>query len=217
MAKNALMVIDVQRDFCKGGALAVEESDYIFPSVRLWAETFEAFKRPIIYSMDYHPEYTPHFDRWPVHCVRGTEGAKMDERTYVPDGTFTPVYFVQKGLGEDDGYSAFSSPSLIYKYQFPEESFPEESLLSVLLQEDVETLYVLGLATDYCVKQTVFDARDLGFRVIVLLDGCAAVDTEHQKESWAAMQAAGAELFYYSHRLNVLNEEVLTPTDLTNA
>lgn len=207
MAQNALMIIDVQNDFCEGGSLAISESEDIFPSIEMWAKTFASFGRPVIYSMDYHPKETPHFDIWPVHCVAGSEGAKLHEKTYIPDPLKSPVYFVLKGLGQDHGYSAFSQPANVFQYRFPEDAQPKDDLLTLLADEGVKTLYVVGLATDYCVKQTVLDALKHGFQVKVLLDGCAAVDVANQYTSWDEMYEAGADLFVYSRRVAPLTNE----------
>lgn len=203
MADSALLVVDVQNDFCEGGSLAVPESPHIFESVNTWIQTFEEFGRPVIYSLDYHPKDTPHFEKWPVHCVAGTEGAKLHNSVFLADPDKTPVYFVLKGLGQDDGYSAFSQPSSVIGYHFPDEATQHGSLFETLIAEGVTTLYVLGLATDYCVRQSVLDALDLNLRVMVLLDGCAAVNVAGQKKVWREMFNAGAEVFFGAKRLEL--------------
>jgi nicotinamidase/pyrazinamidase len=171
--ESALLVVDVQNDFCPGGALAVADGDAIIPVINAWMPRFAT----VVASRDWHPANSVHFSRWPPHCVAGTYGAHF--RVGLDTGRFLLV--LDKGTDNlDDGYSAFEATS--------------EDLESWLRSRDIEMLYVCGLATDYCVLQTVLDALRLGFGVTVIRDGIAAVEVNPGDGQRArdAMKAAGA-------------------------
>lgn len=170
---TALLVVDVQNDFCPGGALGVAGGDAVIPVINAWMARFTT----VVASRDWHPANSVHFDRWPPHCVAGTYGAQF--RAGLDTGRFLLV--VNKGTSNsDDGYSAFEATN--------------EDLESWLRGQGVTMLYVCGLATDYCVLQTVLDALRLGFGVTVIRDGIAAVEA-HAGDGQRAedrMEAAGA-------------------------
>lgn len=171
--ESALLVVDVQNDFCPGGALAVADGDAIIPVINAWMPRFAT----VVASRDWHPANSVHFSRWPPHCVAGTYGAQF--RVGLDTGRFLLV--LDKGTDNlDDGYSAFEATS--------------EDLESWLRSRGIEMLYVCGLATDYCVLQTVFDALRLGFGVTVIRDGIAAVEVNpgDGQRAQDAMKAAGA-------------------------
>jgi nicotinamidase/pyrazinamidase len=178
--RRALIVVDVQNDFCPGGALAVERGDEVVaPLNRLIGEFLERGE-PVYKSRDWHPTRTKHFadfgGTWPVHCVRGTRGAEFHE-----DLLDDPrVRVVSKGLGDEDSYSAFDGTTLA-----------EE-----LRRQGVREVWVGGLATDYCVKNTVLDALREGFRVRALSDAMRAVNLKPDDGQRAIeeMRAAGAEV-----------------------
>lgn len=178
--RRALIVVDVQRDFCPGGALAVEHGDEVVePLNRLIAQFLERAE-PVYKSRDWHPSQTKHFAEyggtWPVHCVQGTRGAEFHE-----DLLDDPrVRVVSKGLGDEDNYSAFDGTTLAED----------------LRREGVREVWVGGLATDYCVKQTVLDALRAGFRVRALTDAMRAVNLQpgDDQRALAEMRAAGAEV-----------------------
>jgi len=170
---TALLVVDVQNDFCPGGALAVAGGDAVIPVINAWMPRFAT----VIASRDWHPVNSVHFNKWLPHCVAGTYGAQF--RAGLDTGRF--LLILDKGTGDtDDGYSAFEATS--------------ENLESWLRSRGVETLYVCGLATDYCVLQTVLDALRLGFGVTVIRDGIAAVEVHpgDGQRAQGAMEAAGA-------------------------
>jgi nicotinamidase/pyrazinamidase len=141
-----------------------------------------------VYTADWHPESTPHFQPdggiWPVHCVGGTWGAEFHPLLEV-DG---PV--VKKGTGGEDGYSGFS----VRDPATGEEAATE--LEQTLRSADVENVVVVGLATDYCVKETALDALHKGFGTTVLRGAIAAVDLEpgDGDRALAALQDAGAHV-----------------------
>ncbi len=155
MIKRCLLIVDLQNDFCPGGALAVKDGDKIVEPINSIMDKFDL----VIASKDMHPENTVHFKKWPVHCVRGTKGSDFH-----PDLNSDKIDFVfEKGTGNrDDGYSAFEATNM--------------DLESFLKEKGVDELYVCGLATDYCVKETVMDALKRGFKTLVITDCIKAVD-----------------------------------------
>jgi nicotinamidase/pyrazinamidase len=183
---SALLIVDVQNDFCPGGALAVRDGDQVVPPLRKVAARFGALGRPVYASRDWHPPDSRHFKDfgggWPVHCVQGTEGARLREDLQLPSSTM----IVSKGqTRHDDGYSAIVG-----------EVPGRGSLLADLSARGVNHLYVGGLATDYCVKHTVLDALRQGIGVTLLTDAIRAVDVSpgDGARSLEEMKAAGAEL-----------------------
>ncbi len=181
---SALLVVDVQNDFCPGGSLAVSEGDLVVPILNRYADVFHAAGRPIVASRDWHPERTTHFKQfggvWPAHCVQGTGGAEFHPELRLPPGTMV----VSKGMGEnEDNYSALEARD--------EEGRTVPELLADL---DIKRLYVGGLATDYCVKHSALDARKAGLDVVVLIDAIRGVDLQPGDSDRAVeeMRAAGA-------------------------
>ncbi|MFH0873440.1 MAG: nicotinamidase [Candidatus Komeilibacteria bacterium] len=185
-----LLVVDVQNDFCPGGSLAVPQGDDVVPVInRIMREHFGCDPRRVFFSRDWHPANSRHFaangGQWPVHCVRNTTGADFHPGLEVPPGAI----IVSKGVEpDDDGYSAFSDRCVIVD---PYESIHLERLLKL---RNITHLVVVGLATDYCVKATVIDARQKGFVVGVTLEACRAVNLHDQdlEQAISEMMAAGA-------------------------
>jgi len=164
--KAALVVVDVQNDFCPGGALAVSEGDQVVAALNRYIERFADAGLPIFASRDWHPERTTHFKAfggiWPVHCVQGTFGAEF-HRALRLGGEAT---IVSKGMAEDsDSYSGFDAVDST-----------GVGLADLLNRSGATRVYVGGLATDYCVKQTVLDGRQRGFDVVLLKDAIRGVD-----------------------------------------
>jgi nicotinamidase/pyrazinamidase len=162
----ALLIVDVQNDFCPGGALPVAEGDEVVPVLRRLAARFAALGLPVYASRDWHPPDSLHFavhgGAWPVHCVQGTEGARLRDDLYLPP----TAAIVTKGQGRhDEGYSAMVG-----------DVAGRGSLEDDLRARGVDRLYVGGLATDYCVRHTVLDALRRGFAVTLLTDAIRAVD-----------------------------------------
>jgi nicotinamidase/pyrazinamidase len=183
---RALLIVDVQHDFCPGGALAVPGGDRVVPVLRHAAQRFTALGLPVYASRDWHPADSTHFatqgGTWPAHCVQGTPGARLREDLELPASTM----IVTKGrTRHDDGYSAIVG-----------EVTGRGSLLEDLQARGVTHLYVGGLATDYCVKYTVLDALAQGFAVTVLTDAIRAVDVApgDGERALAEMAEAGAVL-----------------------
>lgn len=183
---SALILVDVQNDFCPGGALAVPDGDLIVPALNRAIQTFGNGERPIIASRDWHPRQTSHFaDRggpWPPHCVAGEPGAEFHRKLRLPTDTIV----LSKGTGADeDAYSAFQGRDQ-----------EGRSIEDVLRANNVSELYVGGLATDYCVRATVLDALQAGYRVNVIKNGVRGVDVKpgDSERALAEMQQAGAHL-----------------------
>lgn len=181
MADRALLIVDVQNDFCPGGALAVPGGDEVVPVLNRYMAKLDA---PVYASRDWHPEQTQHFRQyggpWPVHCVRGTEGAAFHQGLKLP----ADAVVVTKGTDPvDHGYSAFEATD-------PEgRPFGE-----VLKQTGVRTLYVGGLATEYCVRASVLDGLQQGFDVVLLTDAVRGIDVQpgDMQRALDEMRHAGA-------------------------
>lgn len=165
-AKDALIIVDVQVDFCPGGALAVKDGDQVVPVLNRYIERFRRCGSPIFATRDWHPAITKHFKAyggvWPVHCVQNTAGGAFHDRLAL-DGE---VIIISKGTSaESDSYSGFDGSDL-----------RGDSLEACLRQRAVERIHVGGLATDFCVKHTVLDGLKLGFKVSLLEDAIRGVD-----------------------------------------
>ena len=181
--KDALIVVDVQNDFCPGGALGVEGGDKIVPILNGYINRFAAAGLPIVVTRDWHPRQTSHFKGyggvWPVHCVQNTPGAEFHRDLKLPPNSI----LVSKGLGADeDAYSAFQAAD--------DAGAPLAKLLRGL---GVGRIFVGGLATDYCVKHTALDGLREGFAVVVLGDAIRGVDLQPDDSARALgeMRAAG--------------------------
>ncbi len=178
--KQALLVVDVQNDFCPGGTLAVPHGDEVIAPLNKLIDSFLQRGDPVYLSRDWHPATTKHFaaygGTWPVHCVQNTQGAEFH-----PALRNDPrIKVISKGLGDKDSYSAFD----------------ETNLAEQLKQDQVEELVVGGLATDYCVKNTVLDAIKNGFHVRAVADAMRPVELKpgDGNKAIAEMRAAGAEI-----------------------
>jgi nicotinamidase/pyrazinamidase len=188
-ASTALVVVDVQNDFADpSGSLSVQGGSEVVPAVNREVQAALEAGATIVYTQDWHPPDTPHFAKdggiWPVHCVQGSWGADFHPDLRVEG----PV--VRKGSHGEDGYSGFTMRD-------PEtgETRPTE-LEGVLRERDVERLVVVGLATDYCVKETALDGRRLGFATTVLTEAIRAVDLQpgDGDRALGELQAAGVEV-----------------------
>lgn len=188
-SETALIVVDVQNDFADpNGSLYVAGGDQIIDRINEEIRAAREADALVVYTQDWHPEATPHFAKdggiWPVHCVRNTWGAELHPGLDV-DGEI-----VRKGTEGEDGYSGFTvrDPSSGDK--------SGTKLESMLRARSVEHTVVVGLATDYCVKETAIDSALKGFRTMVVTDAIRAVNLEPEDGSKAlqAMSAAGAEL-----------------------
>lgn len=196
---RALIVVDVQNDFCPGGALAVPDGDAVVPVANALMPRFSL----VVATQDWHPAghgsfASAHAGRasgdvidlggvqqflWPDHCVQGTPGASFHSALDVA----VIDHVVRKGTDAGiDSYSAF----------FDNDHAKDTGLAAFLEQRCAEELIVLGLATDYCVKATVLDALGLGFGVTVVSDGCRAVEIAEGdgERAFKEMRSAGARV-----------------------
>ena len=158
---DALLVIDMQLDFLPGGTLGVPDGDQVIAPINRLMQLFRTRGLPVFASRDWHPEnhcsFAARGGPWPPHCVAGTEGAEFSPQLDLPPDALV----VSKADSADvDAYSAFK----------------DTGLAAQLRERGVRRVVVGGLATDYCVLNTVIDARDNGFEVIVVPEAMRAVD-----------------------------------------
>ena len=160
---DALIVVDVQRDFCPGGALPVPRGDEVIPVLNEYLERFRRAGAAIYATRDWHPpnhkSFREYGGEWPPHCIQGTEGAEFHPNLKLP----SDALIISKATEPDkEAYSGFEGTNL------------KESLES----RGVKRVFVGGLATDYCVKSTVLDALKYGFEVFLLVDAVRGVDLQ---------------------------------------
>jgi nicotinamidase/pyrazinamidase len=159
--QTALLVVDVQNDFTDPeGGLYVRGGEDVVDAVNVEVAAAMNAGGTVVYTQDWHPESTPHFAKdggiWPVHCVGGTWGADFFPNLIVHG----PV--VRKGTGGEDGYSGFS-------VRDPVTGVASPTQLQSLLPPEVRRLVIVGLAGDYCVKETALDGLRLGYEVVAPL------------------------------------------------
>lgn len=194
---NALLIIDVQNDFCPGGALAVPEGDAVVPVINKLSQKFDV----VLQTQDWHPEghssfasshdghepydtiTVPYGEQvlWPEHCVQGSEGA-----AFHPDlDTSRSQLIVRKGFRRHiDSYSAF----------YENDNKTTTGLAGYLRERDINKLFVAGLATDFCVKWSVLDGLNEGFSVTVVEDAVRGIDLDGSvAQAWDEMHIAGAQ------------------------
>lgn len=196
---TGLVIVDVQKDFCPGGALAVREGDRIIPVINQYIELFDKAYLPIFLTRDWHPGNHISFKQrggpWPPHCIQDSEGAEFHPDLRVPED----AAIISKAVRSDaDAYSAFEGTNLELE----------------LRRAKVRQLLVAGLATDYCVKNTVLDARRLDFETYLLIDAIRGVDVregdsdkavEEMKKQGAiplTLDAVQAEFERFGYSLN---------------
>lgn len=200
--KTALLLIDLQNDFCPGGALGVAEGDATINVANQAIAASLARNETVIASQDWHPADHRSFAInsnaqigtlgeleglpqvwWPEHCVQGTPGAELH-----PQLDKQPIAAIfRKGENPDiDSYSAF----------FDNGHRAQTALDGWLKERGITHLAVMGLATDYCVKFSVLDALRLGYQTQVIIDGCRGVNLspDDSEQALAEMQSAGAQL-----------------------
>ena len=158
---DALLIVDVQNDFCPGGALAVSEGDQVVPVLNEWIEQAQRDGVPVYASRDWHPashiSFTERGGPWPPHCVQGTSGAAFHPGLRLPSN----VEIISKADKlEEDSYSAFGGTDLAER----------------LRRAGVSRVWIGGLTQDYCVRETSLDAIREGFEVHVIVEGTRAVN-----------------------------------------
>lgn len=186
MSDKALVIVDVQKCFCPGGELAVEEGDKVVPVINQYTERFERLGLPIYATRDWHPQMTKHFIEygglWPPHCVQNTPSAEFHPDLKLPND----VEIISVGIRPDEeGYSAFEGIN--------EDG---ESFEGTLRERGVLHLYIGGIATDYCVKETILDATRRGFKATLLVDAVKGVNLqpEDSEQAIEQMKSAGADV-----------------------
>lgn len=176
---DALIAVDVQRDFEPGGALAVPAGDEVVPVLAALIREFARRQLTVIASRDWHPAEHCSFDGqggpWPPHCVAGTPGAEIDPALALPEQAIV----VSKAQNADrDAYSAFEGTGLD----------------AILKRKGVQRLLIGGLATEYCVLNTAADALRLGYDVVVLRDAIRAIDPADGENALETLRGEGAVL-----------------------
>ena len=160
---DALLIVDVQNDFLPGGSLAVQRGDEVVPVLNLYLDIFTARNLPVYATRDWHPERHCSFKAqagpWPPHCVAGTRGAEFAAALQLPPSA---VIVSKATTVEQDAYSGFQGTDLDDR----------------LRAASIRRLFIGGLATDYCVLNTVRDALRLGYEVLLLADAIRAVDVQ---------------------------------------
>ena len=178
---DALLVIDVQNDFLPGGALGVAHGDEVLAPINRLITLFQSLQLPVVASRDWHPpnhcSFQPQGGPWPAHCVAGSDGAAFAAGLALPADAIIVSKAATAAL---DAYSAFGGTDLAAR----------------LHARGVQRVTVVGLATDYCVRATVADARDHGFAVLVLPEAMRAVEASpgDGERAMHAMRAAGARV-----------------------
>jgi nicotinamidase/pyrazinamidase len=197
-SRSALLVIDVQNDFTPGGQLAVPEGDLIVPLINQLARQF----KQVVIAQDWHPGghisfASSHPDRqpydvielpygeqtlWPEHCVQGSTGAEFHPGLNLPHAQLV----IRKGCNPDiDSYSAFLEA----------DRSTTTGLAGYLKERGIDTVYMVGLALDFCVMFSALDARAAGFNAFVVLDACRAIDLDGSlAAAFERMQSAGVGL-----------------------
>jgi len=176
---DALIVVDVQRDFLPGGALAVPEGDQVVPVLNRYIALFEKEGLPTVFTRDWHPSdhcsFSAQGGPWPPHCVAGSDGAAFAAALAVPA---TGLVLSKATTSEADAYSGFQ----------------HTGLAAWLRERGCSRLFIGGLATDYCVLETVRDALAEGFAAVLLRDAVRAVNVHPDDGARAeqAMREAGA-------------------------
>ncbi|MGB9727668.1 MAG: bifunctional nicotinamidase/pyrazinamidase [Nitrososphaeria archaeon] len=161
MGNDALVIVDVQNDFCPGGTLAVPDGDQIVPIINKYIEKFVSKNAIVVATRDWHPRNHVSFKEygglWPVHCVQNSWGAEFHHMLKLPRNAI----IVSKAY--EPNFEAYSG-------------FQGTELDKILKERNVKRLFICGLATDYCVKATVLDALKLGYEVYLLVDAIKGVN-----------------------------------------
>lgn len=176
---RALLIVDVQNDFCPGGALAAPEGDKVVPVINKLMDQFST----IVASKDWHPQDSAHFDKWPLHCIQDTKGAEFHSSL---NHQKVQKVFLKGTSGKDDGYSAFEATN--------------ENLKKYLKDQKVDQLYIAGLTTEYCILDTATSAIKEGFETLVIEDAIRPVNVNPGDEEKAVqkMRSIGIKLIHSS-------------------
>ena len=178
---DALLIIDVQNDFCPGGALPIDQGDAVVPVLNEWIAAAVGCGVPVYASRDWHPvghvSFVDSNGKWPPHCVQDTVGALFHRDLELPDS----VIKVTKGVRFDKDQNS---------------AFDETGLASQLRRNGITNLWMGGLALDVCVLATALDARREGFSVMLIEDATRPVSSEGGAHALREMHGAGAHIVH---------------------
>lgn len=173
---DALLIIDVQKDFCPGGALPIENGDKVVPVINRWIADAVHSRVPIYASRDWHPvehiSFSKHGGSWPPHCIQDSDGARFHPDLELPDS----VVKVTKGVRFDQDQNS---------------AFDQTGLAEHLRNKDIKRLWVGGLAEDVCVLATVLDGHKEGFEVMLIENATRPVTAQGGEEARKKMRNAG--------------------------
>jgi nicotinamidase/pyrazinamidase len=171
--RSALLIVDLQNDFCPGGALPTPHGNNVVSVINKLIDKFSL----VIASRDWHPEKSNHFKIWPAHCIRNTPGANFPDKL---NTNKLDEIFIKGTEAIDDGYSAFEATN--------------KNLAEYLKENRVNKLYVTGLTAEYCVKFTVLDAIKKGFKTYVIKDAVEGIRLNEGdfEKAFEDMKEAGA-------------------------
>ncbi len=173
---DALMIVDVQNDFCTGGALPIEDGDKVVPILNRWIAAAVARGVPIYASRDWHPVGHVSFNErggpWPPHCLQDSDGARFHSNLELPDS----AVIVTKGVRFDQDQNS---------------AFDQTGIVEQLRKDGIQRLLVGGLAEDVCVLATALDARREGFEVALIADATRPVSTQKGEKARKMMRDSG--------------------------
>jgi nicotinamidase/pyrazinamidase len=176
---DALLIVDVQNDFCPGGALPIKEGDQIIAVINAWIKDFADHGSPVFSSRDWHPahhlSFEPEGGKWPPHCLQDTKGAAFHRDLKLP----TSVTIVTKGVRFDQDQNS---------------AFDQTGLKVHLRRKGIRRVFIAGLALDVCVLATAMDARKHGFEVVLIQDATRAVDASSGHKALETMRTAGVRI-----------------------
>ncbi|KIH77260.1 nicotinamidase/pyrazinamidase [Geoalkalibacter ferrihydriticus] len=176
---DLLLVIDVQKDFCPGGALPIEKGDEVVPVLNTWMRTARDAGAPVYLSRDWHPKHHMSFEqqggKWPPHCVQDTDGARFHPHLETP----LDAEIVTKGTRFDQDQNS---------------AFDQTGLANWLHQHHIKRIFVGGLAQDVCVLATVLDGRKAGFEMQLIEEATRPVTSEGGQKAIEDMREAGAKI-----------------------
>lgn len=187
MTRIAIVVIDIQKDFCEGGALAVSGGTKVAENIKTFLRLMEDNEQAIIVATkDWHIDHGEHFseapdyvDSWPRHCVAGTKGA--DFSPHLEDFPFDAIFYKGQYSASYSGFEGMSDH--------------DQTLDKYLQSNEVTNVHVVGLAFDYCVAATARDAAKLGYKTSVLSGLTAAVSKDNMEEIVEALENDGVAVF----------------------
>jgi len=179
---DALLIVDVQNDFCPGGALPIEEGDQVVAVINEWIQKFAGYDLPVFASRDWHPKnhlsFEPEGGRWPPHCIQDTTGAGFHKKLNLPETTV----IVTKGVRFDQDQNS---------------AFDQTGLGVHLKRKGIRRIFVAGLALDVCVLATAVDARHQGLEVVLIHNATRPVNARGGLEALAVMRTAGVLVLEY--------------------